>query len=116
MTDDGAGTVLAICLVAVMASLVLACAGLGAAVIGRHRAAAAADLAALAGADRALGRSDGAPCPAAREVARVNGGVLAECTVSADGTVTVLVRVSLPRPWTGWGTAQARARAGRAHG
>jgi secretion/DNA translocation related TadE-like protein len=112
--DEGAGTVLALGLVALLASLVLACVALGAVVVARHRAASAADLAALAGADRTLGRAAGAPCSAARTVARVNGGVLSKCSVTADGTVSVVVQVRLPPPWDRLGTAQARARAGRA--
>ena len=110
--DEGAGTVLAVGLVAVLGSLVLACATLGAAVVSRHRAASAADLAALAGADRAMGRAAGEPCQAAASVARVNATELTSCRVGADGSVTVSVQVSLPSPWTTLGPAEARSRAG----
>jgi secretion/DNA translocation related TadE-like protein len=112
--DDGAGTVLAIALVAVVCSLVVASAALGSAVLARHRASSAADLAALAGADRALGRTDGAPCSAAGAVARANQAALTSCAVSRDGAVSVEVAVRLPPPWHRLGVARARARAGRA--
>lgn len=111
--DEGAGTVLALGLVAVLCTAVLACAALGAAVVGRHRAATAADLAALAAADRSVGRVDGPPCPAAASVARANGAALTGCVVGADGSVTVTTEATLPRPWAGLGVAQARARSGR---
>jgi secretion/DNA translocation related TadE-like protein len=111
--DGGAGTVLALGLVAILCALVLACAGLGAAVVARHRAASAADLAALAGADRSLGRTPGDPCQAAAGVVRANDAVLTRCRVGPDGSVTVAVLVRLPPPWARLGTAAASARAGR---
>ncbi|MDP9219170.1 MAG: flp pilus-assembly TadE/G-like family protein [Actinomycetota bacterium] len=113
-SDEGAGTVLAVGLVAMLGSLVLACAALGAAVVSRHRAASAADLAALAGSDRALGRATGEPCQAAASVARANATQLTSCRVDADGSVTVSVQVRLPPPWTTFGPAEARSRAGPA--
>jgi secretion/DNA translocation related TadE-like protein len=112
--EEGAGTVLAVGLVAVLGTLILACAALGAAVASRHRAASAADLAALAGADRAVGRAMGEPCQAAANVARANAAQLTACRVDADGSVTVTVQVRLPSPWTTLGPAQARSRAGPA--
>jgi secretion/DNA translocation related TadE-like protein len=112
--DGGAGTVLAVGLVAVLGALVLACAALGAAVVSRHRAASAADLAALAGADRSLGRAVGQPCEAAASVARANATALTGCRVDADGSVTVSVQLRLPPPWSTLGPAEARSRAGRA--
>jgi secretion/DNA translocation related TadE-like protein len=111
--DDGAGTVLALSLVALLSCLVLAAAALGSAVVARHRASAAADLAALAGADRALGRATGSACPAAAAVAAAGGAALTGCTTGVDGSVTVTVAVRLPAPWASLGTAAASARAGR---
>ncbi len=110
--ERGAGTVLCLGLVALLATLLLAVAALGAAVLARHRAAAAADLAALAAADRTSGRSPGAPCPAAASVAGRNGASLTSCVVAADGSVTVRVACGLPPPWRRLGTAIAVARAG----
>lgn len=111
--ESGSGTVLALGLVAVLASLVLVCVALGAAVVARHRAAAAADLAALAGADRSLGRVPGVPCAAADSAARANDAQLTGCRVDGDGSVMVNVQVRLPAPWARLGVAQAAARAGR---
>lgn len=111
--DDGSGTVLAVGLVAVLAMLVLATTTLGAAVVARHRAATAADLAALAAADRTTGRASGPACLAAREVAATNNAALTGCTVDPDGSVTVTVQVSLPGSLRRLGSASARARAGR---
>jgi secretion/DNA translocation related TadE-like protein len=111
--DHGAGTVLALSLVALLSCLVLAAAALGSAVVARHRASAAADLAALAGADRALRRAPGSACPAAAAVASAGGAALTGCTTGVDGSVTVTVAVRLPAPWAALGTARASARAGR---
>jgi secretion/DNA translocation related TadE-like protein len=82
----------------------------GSAVLARHRAATAADLAALAGAVRVL---DGVAvaCAAAADIAARNGGSLVRCAVSGDD-----VEVEVTRPvvlgglgsWTAW----AKARAG----
>jgi secretion/DNA translocation related TadE-like protein len=110
--EDGAGTVLALGLVALVVALVLAVAGVGEAVVARHRAAGAADLAALAGADRSSGRAPGLPCPAAAETARRNGASLVSCVVASDGSVTVRASCRLPRPWRRMGVASAVARAG----
>jgi secretion/DNA translocation related TadE-like protein len=104
--------VLALGLVALLVALVLAVAAVGAAVVARHRAAAAADLAALAAADRTTGRAPGAPCPAAAEIAHRNRASLASCRVAADGSVTVRATCRLPRPWRRLGVATAVARAG----
>jgi secretion/DNA translocation related TadE-like protein len=111
--DDGAGTVLALGLVAVVGCLLAACVALGSAVVARHRAAAAADLAALAAADRTLGRASGLPCPAAGAVATADDATVTSCAVAPDGSVTVEVAVRLPRPWGRLGVARAEARAGR---
>ncbi|WP_153144007.1 Rv3654c family TadE-like protein [Nesterenkonia halophila] len=92
--DRGSGTVLvlagALVLLMLLATVVL----LGAAATGGARAARAADLAALAGADVARGLAPGDPCTVAEQVARRNGAELTACRViGADGTeVLVVVR------------------------
>ena len=87
----------------------LACATVGVAAIGRHRAQTAADFGALAGAARTLEGPDAA-CSRATEIATANGGRLTSCAVQGfDVVVTVEVDVRLPR---GLGVAKARARAG----
>ncbi|PFG35164.1 Rv3654c family TadE-like protein [Sanguibacter antarcticus] len=107
--EAGAGTVL---LVGVVAALVLLAAFvgvLGGTVSARGAAQGAADLAALsaAGADMSGVQE---PCSLADEVARRNGGTVAECLAEGDGIYTVAVTVGAPVGRT----ASARARAGPA--
>lgn len=72
-----------------------------------HRAAAAADAAALAAADVATGWIEGEPCALAGRVAGEAGGVLVACEASsASGEARVEVRIALP---LGGSTATARA-------
>ncbi|GAB6900356.1 hypothetical protein JCM9957A_34460 [Kineosporia succinea] len=78
------GLIVATCL------LMSAVVTLGVAVAARHRAAAAADLAALAAVDSPQG------CSAAGSVAEINGARLEECTPQGNGTVLVTVMVEVP--------------------
>lgn len=82
------------------------------AVVASHRARAAADLSALAAAQRWL---DGAPadlaCAEARRVAGANGATVQACAPATDA-VTITVSVPAGR----LGPALARARAGPAPG
>ena len=103
--DRGAATVwtaFAACALCVVFGAVLA---LGQAVAARHRAGAAADLAALAAAGRVLwGEQDA--CAAAARVAAAQGATLVRCHVRED-IADVTTRVAHP-PWT----PESRARAG----
>jgi secretion/DNA translocation related TadE-like protein len=83
--DAGAGTVLAIALVAALAVVASAVVGLGAGLAARQRVIAAADAAALAAADAASGAAPGEPCPVAARVAAADGARLQSCV--ADGLV-----------------------------
>lgn len=111
--EAGSVTVLllAVCLVGVL--LATAGAGVGSAVVARHRAQAAADLGALAAADVLVGRAAGQPCAAAVLTARHNGARVTSCQVTGTD---VLVRTSVsPRgPIAALGHAVAVARAGAA--
>lgn len=98
--------------------LVVATAGVleSAAVLARHRAESAADLAALAGAGR-IG-VDLTGCPAAAAVATRNGATLRSCTAALapdgrSGTITVRVSVRVALPLVGTRQVIASARAGR---
>ncbi|GBE67409.1 hypothetical protein MFM001_38710 [Mycobacterium sp. MFM001] len=83
---------------------------LGSAVVARHRAQAAADLAALAAAARLPAGADTA-CGRAAAVARAMRVDDIDCTVRGlDAVVSVRVAV----PLRGWGSARAAARAGPA--
>ena len=106
----GSATVWVLALVAVVWTLATAVFYVGQVLGVRHRAAAAADLSALAAAEQALWGSERA-CGAAAEVAVLHGGQLTGCAVTglvADVTVEVRLRgwlATLPPP-------SARARAG----
>ncbi|MFF8610244.1 Rv3654c family TadE-like protein [Streptomyces sp. NPDC015346] len=92
------------CALCVVFGAVLA---LGQVVAARHRAGGAADLAALAAADRALWGERGA-CEAAARVAGAQGAVLVRCSVRGDvADVTAAVTLGPYRP-------VVRARAGPA--
>jgi secretion/DNA translocation related TadE-like protein len=97
----------------VLAALLVVCLGLGAvgvAVLGRHRAQAGADLAALAGA-AALPAGVESACTRARDLVRSMHAALTRCEREAlDLVVTVDVTVQLGR-WR-LGPARAGARAG----
>lgn len=95
--------------VVLVASVVVA---LGAVAVSRHRAASAADLGALAAADRTPQGAQVA-CAAATRVVTAVGGRLTTCRLSgSDAEVEVAVRP--PGPLGTFGTARARARAGPA--
>lgn len=99
-------------MVAVLLCVTGAGAYLGAVVVARHRAQAAADLAALAAAAR-LPSGVAAACARATAVARAMRVDGAECRV--DGLdVVVTVRVAVAFAVVSAGTAQAAARAGPA--
>lgn len=114
MRDDrGSATVWVLALCGVLVSLGAAGVLVGGAVTGRHRAEAAADLAALAAAGRAVsGVAD--PCAAAGSVASADGAVLESCTVLPGGVVEVRVTVGVMLGPLGRRQATARARAGPA--
>jgi secretion/DNA translocation related TadE-like protein len=110
--DRGSGSiwVLALGLVVVLAGLV----GMyrGSAVVGRHRAEAAADFAALAAAAKVLEGGQVA-CASAGTVAAANGARLVSCAV--DGSIaTVTTAVALRGVLPGDFVATGRARAGPA--
>lgn len=82
----------------------------GSAVLARHRAATAADLAALAA---AVTVPDGevAACAAARRIAARNSGSLARCAVSGEDVEVEVTRPVVLGSLGAW-VASARARAG----
>lgn len=104
--ERGSGSVLALVTVAVIAAVTAAAVLVCGAWAARERAAVAADAAALAGAEVAVGRAVGEPCAQAEVVARSNGAALVECTVTG-----VVVRVGAVVPYAAW-QARASARAG----
>lgn len=104
--ERGAGSVLALAVVAVTVTVTLAAVGVAGAWGASRKAAVAADAAALAAADAAVGRTDADPCGLAETVARANGATLTDCVLAG-----VLVTVDVAVPYHGW-EASASARAG----
>lgn len=108
--ERGAGTVLVLAIMLVVMVAVQAVAVLAAGQTARHRAAAAADLAALAAAQRlASGAVD--PCADAGRIARANGAALRDCVVDGlEVEVQVRVETTSVLPWLP--AQERRARAG----
>ncbi|MDT5076580.1 MAG: hypothetical protein QOJ80_1217 [Mycobacterium sp.] len=110
--DRGSATVVAVAMLALLMSIALGVMVFGMAVVARHRAQAAADLAALAAAGR-LASGSAAACAAASSVAGAMRSTITSCRVEQlDVVVGVDVPVQLGR-W-GVGAARALARAGPA--
>ena len=109
--ERGSATVWAVALAGVLAAVGLAAVLVGAAVVARHRAASAADLAALAAASRAVA-GDPAACATADEVAQANGAALTTCAVGDGAVVEVTVEVGVLLGPLGTRSASAVARAG----
>ena len=108
--DQGSASVWAIAVLSLMLAIAIAGLGIGAATVARHRAASAADLAALAAAS-ALARGGPDPCAVAERIARAQGGEIAACGL--DGLVAdVVVRVPVAGPLSFGAAALMRARAG----
>ena len=101
---------MAVTMIAVLLTITVGACYVGSAVIARHRAQAAADLAALAAAAGLAAGADDA-CAQAMAVAHTMRVVLAGCVVDGlDVVVTVDARVALAV--AGADSAQASARAG----
>lgn len=108
--ERGSASLLAVTMIAVLLAITVGACYVGSAMIARHRAQAAADLAALAAAAGLAAGADEA-CAQATAVADAMRAVLAGCVVDGlDVVVTVDVRVALAV--AGADSAQASARAG----
>lgn len=92
--DDGGATVLVVAMAGVLMFVAVGLAAVGGLVVAQRQAQAAADLAALGGAD-----DPATACAAAARVAAANAASLDLCRV-VDREVTVTVSVPGPRvPW-----------------
>jgi secretion/DNA translocation related TadE-like protein len=116
IADRGSATVWVVLACLVTWSVTTVALSIGGVVVARHRAASAADLAALAGA-RTLASGDvfGDPCAEAQRVAAAARARLVACDRMADGSLQVVAEVALPRllaRWPDLPPARARARAG----
>ena len=111
--DRGAGSILVLSAVAVVLTAALAVLTLAAGYDARHRAAAAADLAALAGAGQVRLGVEPA-CSLARTVAAANGGVIKSCAVEGEQVVvSVAAAIFGPTRWLPDPVLRARAGVAR---
>ncbi|MEU0875985.1 Rv3654c family TadE-like protein [Nocardia brasiliensis] len=108
--DQGAATVFACLALAGLIAVTLLIGQVGVAVVTRHRAQAAADLAALAAATRLVEGVE-VGCAAATEVARRMGARVRGCEV-AEWDATVIVERNVPIGLLGVRMVRAVARAG----
>ncbi|MEO6942551.1 MAG: Rv3654c family TadE-like protein [Terrimesophilobacter sp.] len=92
--ERGAGSILAVAVLAAIVGAVILVAPLAHALVLRAAMLGAADAAALAAADVARGISPGVPCVIAASVAHANGALLTDCLVDGD-IVTVRVSTSV---------------------
>lgn len=87
-TERGAGSVLAVAIIGSVVALLALAVPLYIGLAIRESVADAADAAALAAADVAVGIAPGFPCATAGQVARANGADLAACQI--DGEVVTV--------------------------
>ena len=107
--ERGSATVFALVFVGLLATVAVLGAAVAALLVGQRQAAAAADLAALAGASAV--QDAAAACPAAEQIAERNRAGLSECAVSGD-VVTVEVTLVVRSVFRSDVEVRARARAG----
>jgi secretion/DNA translocation related TadE-like protein len=106
--DVGSATVYVLAIALALMTLTVVVAGFAGLVVAKHRATAAADLAALAAAS-----APAAPCTVAAATAEHNGARLTDCDrLGAD--VLVAVSISARAPFGLRPLVRARARAGPA--
>ena len=104
-SDRGSASIAAAWMMVVLLAATFVAMQLGSAVIARHRAQAAADMAALAAAGF-MPAGLAAACDKAAAVARAMGTAVTACTADA---LDVLVTVDAPVPAAPWGMGSARA-------
>lgn len=109
-SERGSGTVYAVAMIGVLAVLAAGTTLVAKAHVAYQRAAAAADLGALAGA-RALVDGTGDPCYAAAQIVQRNGAQLTGCAIEGE-TVVIDSTVAVSLGSFGLKDATARARAG----
>ena len=117
--DRGSASIWVVSAIVLIVLVATVAAVRAAAVVVRHRAESAADLAALAAAAH-IGVDD-AMCPAAAAIATGNGARLLSCVARLapdlrTGTVTTRVAITVTLPFAGTQQVTASARAGRLPG
>lgn len=91
--DEGAGTVLGIIMITIATVMIVVAVGVGQILVGRSRAATAADMSALSAANALW--SGGEPCEVAARAAEGQGAHLISCDVGGDAGEDVLVQVGV---------------------
>ncbi|WP_320536464.1 Rv3654c family TadE-like protein [Pseudarthrobacter sp. IC2-21] len=107
-TERGSGTILAAGLALVIIMTMTLMLLLAQSAVMASRAAAAADLAALAGADALRGLTSGAPCAVAAEVAARHDALITSCTEGTGQTVELRTMLNA-RGMLGAASGHARA-------
>jgi secretion/DNA translocation related TadE-like protein len=110
-SEAGIATIWGLAIIGILMLLAAVSAGVVSLIGARHQAEAAADLAALAGAQAAIDGEDA--CDAARRIAAANGGALVDCDVEGE-IVEIRVQVDGPRLLGESWVLTGRARAGPA--
>jgi secretion/DNA translocation related TadE-like protein len=114
-SDRGSGTVWMVALIGLIWSVATMAMAVGGVRAARHRAYAAADLAALAAASH-FADGAGSACELAARIARGSGGRLRQCVFHGRISDVVVVSEIRSIPALGHLTATARARAGPERG
>ena len=112
--ERGSATIWGLTIIVGLAAALMLGLTVGAAVIQRHRAARAAELAAVAGAGQVFAGS-AAACRRAGEIARWHGADLDGCDVNGANVAVQVSLVEGPQGWLGHhvlAPARGRARAG----
>jgi secretion/DNA translocation related TadE-like protein len=107
--DDGAASIYVLTAAVLLAAVSVPVAVVATAQAAHRQAVKAADLAALAGAQRSL-YDVGAACSTAARVVTANGGQLNSCDLRDESLV---VEVRVPLEWSFLPEVSASARAGR---
>jgi secretion/DNA translocation related TadE-like protein len=110
--DQGSATIWMVAAIAIVAMITGTMLSVGVVMVDRHRAAAAADEAALAVAAASI-QGPPAACASGNRIAHLDGAALDRCDL-ADAIATVEARVALPGWLARFGSAIGRARAGPA--
>ena len=110
-SETGIVTIWGLAIIGILMLLAAVSAGVVALIGARHQAEAAADLAALAGAQAAIDGEDA--CDVARRIAAANNGALVDCDLEGE-IVEIRVQVEGPRLLGEFWVLTGRARAGPA--
>ena len=104
-SDGGSGSILTVAIIGALLAMALMLLPLYMGLAARQSVAGAADAAALAAADTAVGILPGLPCDAAARVATANGASVRSCDVDGLIVTVTAFRMLLGVPVTAMATA-----------